>query len=119
MSPTFGEIRKGGDILDKLAFGQKIRERRQAKGLTLRQLSLESGVSPSYIGRIEIGERFPSGHILMMLAKPLGFGEVELLKLAGILAPDASDQKLETFKREVKREIAHALVAIYKKVDSF
>jgi len=105
--------------MENIALGQKIRERRRAKGLTLKQLALESGVSQSHIGRIEIGQRFPSGNILTMLAKPLGFGAVELLKLAGVLAPDASDQRLETFKREIKREIAHALVSIYQKVDSF
>ena len=105
--------------MDKIAFGQKIRNRRRDKGLTLRQLSLESGVSITYIGRIETGKRFPSGNILTMLAKPLGFGEVELLKLAGVLTPDAIDQRLETFKREVKKQIAHALVSVYKKVDSF
>ena len=49
-----------------------------------------SGVSPSHLGRIERGERFPSALILRKLAKPLGFGEDELFTLAGYLSPQTS-----------------------------
>ncbi len=46
-----------------------------------------SGVSPSHLGRIERGERFPSARILRRVAKPLGFDEGELFTLAGYLSP--------------------------------
>ncbi len=49
-----------------------------------------SGVSPSHLGRIERGERFPSASILRKLAQPLGFEEDELFTLAGYLSPQAS-----------------------------
>ena len=49
-----------------------------------------SGVSPSHLGRIERGERFPSASILRKLAKPLGFEEDELFTLAGYLSPQSS-----------------------------
>ena len=49
-----------------------------------------SGVSPSHLGRIERGERFPSAAILRKLAKPLGFEEDELFTLAGYLSPQPS-----------------------------
>jgi len=49
-----------------------------------------SGVSPSHLGRIERGERFPSASILRRLAKPLGFEEDELFTLAGYLSPHSS-----------------------------
>ena len=55
--------------------------------LTLQELSSVSGVSPSHLGRIERGERFPSASILRRLAKPLGFEEDELFTLAGYLSP--------------------------------
>jgi transcriptional regulator with XRE-family HTH domain len=45
-----------------------------------------SGVSPSYLGRIERGERYPSARVLRRIAKPLGFGEDELFTLAGYLS---------------------------------
>ena len=58
--------------------------------LTLGELAGRSGVSASHLGRIERGERFPSGRILRRLAKPLGFGENELFALAGYLSPQAT-----------------------------
>jgi len=55
--------------------------------LTLQGLGAMSGVSPSYLGRIERGERFPSARILRKIAKPLNFDEDELFTLAGYLSP--------------------------------
>ncbi|MBA7678411.1 hypothetical protein ES703_86686 [subsurface metagenome] len=60
------------------------------RGLTLRKLATESGVSGSHLGRIERGERFPSAHILGKIAKPLGFDEGELFTLADYLPPQSS-----------------------------
>ena len=67
--------------------GEIIRQGRVALRLTLRELSAISGVSSSHLGRIERGERFPSGSILRKIAKPLGFEEDELFTLAGYLSP--------------------------------
>ncbi len=55
--------------------------------LTLQELATMSGVSPSHLGRLERGERFPSARILRKIAKPLGFEEDELFTLAGYLSP--------------------------------
>jgi len=49
-----------------------------------------SGVSPSYLGRIERGERFPSARILRKIAKHLGFQEEALLISAGYLSPQST-----------------------------
>ena len=46
-----------------------------------------SGVSPSHLGRIERGERYPSARVLRKIAKPLGLGEDGLFTLAGYLSP--------------------------------
>lgn len=71
-------------------FGAILRQQRVTVPLTLQELSAMSGVSPSHLGRIERGERFPSASILRKLAKPLGFEEDELFTLAGYLSPQAS-----------------------------
>lgn len=97
--------------------GEIIREQRRAKGLSLPQLSRVSGVSASFIGRIETGERFPSAHTLRKLAKPLGFGEVELFQLADFLSDDRQD-RIDRLKREIKTEIVYALDHFVRKVDS-
>jgi transcriptional regulator with XRE-family HTH domain len=67
--------------------GKILKQRRSMANLTLFELSKVSGVSPSYMGRIENGDRFPSASILQKLAKPLGFSEDELFTLAGFLTP--------------------------------
>jgi transcriptional regulator with XRE-family HTH domain len=71
-------------------FGEILRQQRVTLSLTLQELSGMSGVSPSHLGRIERGERFPSASILRKLAKPLGFEEDELFTLAGYLSPQSS-----------------------------
>ena len=70
-------------------FGRIIKQQRIAMQLTLQQLADMSGVSPSHLGRIERGQRFPSAHILRKIAQPLGFDEDELFTLAGYLTPIA------------------------------
>ncbi len=67
--------------------GRILKQQRISVPLTLQELSSTSGVSPSHLGRIERGERFPSAHILRRIAKPLGFDEDELFTLAGFLSP--------------------------------
>lgn len=70
--------------------GRIIKQQRILAQLTLRELSARSGVSSSHLGRIEMGNRFPSAHILQRIASPLGFDESELFALAGYLSPQPS-----------------------------
>ena len=73
---------------DKRAnFGRIIKQQRLLMPLTLKELADMAGTSPSHLGRIERGERFPSARILRKVAKPLGFEESELFTLAGFLSP--------------------------------
>ena len=67
-----------------------LKQRRLMAELTLRQLAASSGVSSSHLGRIEKGERFPSGKVLRKIAKTLELDETQLLILAGYLSPQSS-----------------------------
>lgn len=71
----------------KNTLGSIIRQRRVTVPLTLQELSALSGVSPSHLGRIERGNRYPSASILRKIARHLGFEEDELFTLAGYLTP--------------------------------
>ena len=86
-------------------------------GLTLRPLSELAGVSASYLWRIENGERRPSASVLCRLAKPLGFTELEILKLAGYLLPDKTDERIARFKNEIKGEITLSMTKLLDRVD--
>jgi len=58
--------------------GTIIRQKRQDRGLTLRELSEATGLSRGYISDIERGRRQPTLRVLKALEKPLGL-EVILL----------------------------------------
>jgi len=72
--------------------GKILKQRRVMVPLTLQELATAAGVSASHLGRIERGERFPSGSVLRKIAKPLDFGESELFALAGYLSPQPSSE---------------------------
>jgi len=63
--------------------GAILKQQRLMVPLTLQELATMTGISPSHLGRIERGERFPSAHVLRKIAVPLGFDENELFTLAG------------------------------------
>ena len=77
-------------INSKNGLGEVIRQQRVSIPLTLQELARLGKVSPSHLGRIERGERYPSARILRKIAKPLGFEEDELFTLAGYLSSPQS-----------------------------
>lgn len=98
--------------------GLLLKTRRLDKELTLKDLSALSGVHTSYIGRVERNERRPSAGILRKMAGPLGFEEVELLKMYGYLSPDQTDDRIAKMKSSLKQEIAQTMTGLMEKVDS-
>lgn len=66
--------------------GHILRARRQTHGLTLLELSRDSGVHIANISRIETGERRATADILIKLARPLGYSKFEILVLGRYLS---------------------------------
>lgn len=59
-------------IENSTSFGLVVRRLREKKGLTLRQFAKETGISASYLARLENGERTsPSLKVAVLLAKHL------------------------------------------------
>jgi len=67
-------------------FGQRVRELRQAKGLSLRDLAPHVGVGFTYLSKVETGRLdfgdYPSEALIHKLAEALDGDEDELLLLA-------------------------------------
>ena len=63
-----------------MKYPNKIREIRKRKSLTLEQVAELSGLSPSYLSRLEIGDRNISGKIAAKLASALNVEIHELFK---------------------------------------
>ncbi len=80
------------------AFGQRIRELRQAKDWTLRELAPKVGVGFTYLSKVENGRLdfgdYPSEALIHRLADALDADEHELLLLA--------DKVPEAIRRRVK-----------------
>ena len=61
-----------------MEFGQEVRRRREAAGLTLEALAERAGLTPNYIGGIEMGKRDPSLSTALALARGLNIPTSEL-----------------------------------------
>ncbi len=91
--------------------GEILKQQRTSIPMTLQQLARTARVSASHLGRIERGERFPSGRILRKIAGPLGFEERELFTLAGYLTSQtaASESGSPYMHRQLDPVVARLL----------
>jgi len=61
--------------------GRVIRQERQARSLTIKELGEKAGLSEIYVGEIERGQKYPSAKVLESLASALDLDIAELLEL--------------------------------------
>lgn len=89
-------MRFGGD---SVTIGAYLREAREKKGLSLRDVEVLTSVSSGHLSMIEQGKvKAPSPRILHELAKAYGLSYIALMKRAGILPSEVSnDAPLRTF----------------------
>jgi len=84
------------------ALGDRIRERRDEKDLSLRELAKRVACSPPFLSDIEHGRRFPSEQVLADIARVLGLGIDELRELD-------PRTPVEGLKRMTERDPTYAL----------
>jgi transcriptional regulator with XRE-family HTH domain len=98
-------------------FGQEVRRRRKAKGLTIEQLAGASGLTPNYIGTIEKNQRDPSLSTVQALAKGFGVSAAELLGGIQGLSPAALEvaRLFDGVPPDVQSAVASLLRAVAKK----
>jgi transcriptional regulator with XRE-family HTH domain len=85
------------------ALGDRLRSAREARALTLDQLSAATGISKAHLSRLESGARQPSVGILVELAGALG------TRVGTLLGEDAGGAPLATFSPEAPRHTADGL----------
>jgi transcriptional regulator with XRE-family HTH domain len=82
----------------------RIRELRQVLGWTQQDLSRESGLSRSYISRLEMGDiALPSSERLRALSGALGASPDDLLQAAGYIDTPSNGSELPEIKTYLKR----------------
>ncbi|MFQ5416823.1 MAG: helix-turn-helix domain-containing protein [Myxococcota bacterium] len=62
---------------------RRVRERRDAKGLTLQELALRSGVATSTIQKVETAQMIPSVAVILKIARGLGLSAADLVSDGG------------------------------------
>jgi transcriptional regulator with XRE-family HTH domain len=67
-------------------FGERVRERREALGLSQESLAAQSGIHWTFLGQVERGRRNISLHNLLKVAKGLGVDAGALVQ--GLVPPD-------------------------------
>ena len=106
-----------------MTFGERVRELRKGKNLTLRELAAKLKVNFTYLSKIEnqklsFGE-YPSEDLIRKLAKVLGAEEDELLLLAQKIPEDIKKRVIE--RPDAFRKIAslddEALDAVLKDIE--
>ena len=91
-------------------FGQKIRELRIQKKISLRKMADMVGISPAYMSRIESGRELPPrGEHIVRMAEILEVPADELLMLAGKVDPSIQEYirtttSIPEFLRTAKEE---------------
>ena len=85
------------------ALGDRLRAAREARGLTLDQLSASTSVSKAHLSRLESGDRQPSVGILVELAAALG------TRVGVLLGEDVAGTPLATFTPDAPRHTAAGL----------
>jgi transcriptional regulator with XRE-family HTH domain len=85
------------------ALGERLRAAREARGLTLDQLSASVGVSKAHLSRLESGDRQPSVGILVEVAAALG------TRVSVLLGEDVAGTTLATFAPDAPRFAAAGL----------
>jgi transcriptional regulator with XRE-family HTH domain len=91
------------DALRVSALGDRLRSAREARGLTLDQLSASTGISKAHLSRLESGARQPSVGILVELAGALG------TRVGTLLGEDTGGAPLATFAPDAPRHTAAGL----------
>lgn len=99
---------KSQHVDDPVMVGRRLREAREAAGLSQRDLSF-SGCSAAYISRIEAGTRIPSLQLLREMGRRLGVSEDYLA--TGIATTPAAVEEQKLVDAEVALRLAEVDVA--------
>lgn len=100
------------------SIGAELNRLRVARGLSLRELARQTGVSNPYLSQIERGEKQPSPRILRALAGALQVSAQHLMEIAGIVEAGmhsvedavAADQQLTPAQRAALSEVYRAFI---------
>lgn len=93
-----------------LALGRELRRRRQTRGLSLDALGEAAGLTPNYVGSIELGRRDPSLSTMIRIAQAMGSEIGELLGLPDMTADSIEAARLlSALPAQVRASVVNTL----------
>jgi transcriptional regulator with XRE-family HTH domain len=103
--------------LASVKFGKEVRRRRKALAMTIEELAERSGLTPNYVGTVEIGDRDPSLSTLVALARGLSVSPGELVGGFDRLSPAALEaaRLFEGVGPDVQEAVVRLLRTLQKK----
>ena len=98
--------------------GKRLREMRTQKGISQENLALSAELHPTYIGRLERGEKCPTIDTIYKLARSLEVPIIDLLDIpTGDRACDTSAMyRIEAAMSELSAEDAMAIAEIVERI---
>ncbi len=99
------ERRNGSTEPEYATMGDRLRQARRARGLSLRGLAEVVGVSPSLISQVETGRAKPSVNTLYSLANELGISLDVLLFMD--TQPPGGDGRIDTLSEPLETTLPH------------
>ncbi len=78
--------------------GKVIRQERQNRRLTIKELGDKAGLSEIYVGEIERGQKYPSAKVLESLATAL---ELEIAELLELVAEEIRSERAPQFTNAI------------------
>ena len=92
------------------SIGERIREIRKIRGMSLRKAAQELAVSPSLLSQVETGKSLPSVSTLYALAAVLGVSADELLGMAARDRSYDAEQRSASASPDVQRAADNAVI---------
>jgi transcriptional regulator with XRE-family HTH domain len=119
MTDNDSSSRRGSSahLYGRVSFGDEVRRRREALGLTLGEFAERCRLTPNYIGSIENGYRDPSLSTIYAIAKGFGVHPGELLGPVRGLSPVGYEatREFDRASPDIQEAILMLLHAIVKK----
>lgn len=78
-----------------MQLSSELKRLRHSRGVTLRELSEQTGVSNPYLSQLENSQSLPSMHVIAKLSEFYGISYQRFLKVLGYMDPEPKDSSSE------------------------
>lgn len=89
----------------KECFGNNLKRYRKLRHITQEQLAERAGTSTTYIGTMEIGQKFPSEQMIEKIAKALDIDSIQLFQTSEAFPAIQDAVNMDGLKKDLVRNV--------------